>query len=284
MFEDTRPFDEMGREAQQTIKDPNLFRRFKAMLAGWLAAPMMALFTRDQGEAVAGAARNVMLIIAAAGGIALRGRQEFGVIDAALCTGLVGFMLMRQTLQSLLVWERERKGLFVYSKSPGRLPGWMRPFGGPRPSYAKSFATLSLLPLASGLALAEKFPLTGLFLAGVGVTGMVSAFLLWSVMRDTILERRDAMLVNEILEQISAEGTSAAAASPTLRGVTEDATEGRDNRTLAALYGSQPRRIRSGRPATRPETPPQARPEQAGEQTTAPSYSQPHHETATLKK
>jgi hypothetical protein len=284
MFEDTRPFDEMGREAQQTIKDPNLFRRFKAMLAGLLAAPMMSLFTRDQGEAAAGAARNVMLIIAAALGIALRGRQEFGILDTTFVFGLAGFMLMRQTLQSLLVWERERKGLFVYSKSPGRLPGWMRYFGGPRPSYAKSFATLSLLPLASGLALAEKFPLTGLFLAGVGVTGMVAAFLYWSVMRDTILERRDAMLVNEILEQISAEGTAAAAAaSPTLRGVTEDATEGRDNLTVASLYGGTPRRIRSGQAATRPEAPtPQARPEQAGEQ--APSYSQPHHETANLRK
>jgi hypothetical protein len=68
--------------------------------------------------------------------------------------------------------------------------------------------------------------------------------------------------------------------------VTEDATEGRDNLAVAALYGSTPRRIRSGRPATRPETPTaQARPEQAGEQATAsePSYSQPHHETNLRK-
>jgi hypothetical protein len=283
MFEDTRPFDEMGQEALQTIKDPNRFRKFKQILAGLLAAPMMSLFTRDQGEAAAGGARFVMFIIATALVISLQGREDVGILDVALCTGLVGFMLIRQTLQSLLVWERERKGLFVYSASPGRLPGWMRYFGGPRPSYPKSFATLALLPLAIGLALAVKFPLTGLFLAGVGVTGMVAAYLLWSVMRDTILERRDAMLINEIMEEVSAEGTAAAAAaSPTLPGVTEDATEGRDNLTVASLYGGTPRRIRSGQAATRPERPtPQARPEQAGEQ--APSYSQPHHETNLRK-
>lgn len=286
---DTRFIDKPIAEMEQTLKNEGLLAKFKNWLAGLLGAPIIAMFYRDQGEKAAGQGfKGVLILGLISGAFVFQGDEittRFGILDYTISGALISFMILRQIVQNGLVWERERRGLFVYSGSPGRPPRWAAWAAGPRPTWIKLFAMVSLVPIVIGTAILPTFPGTAYLLIGCGVAGLLASLLNYSVARDRILERRDAVLMHAILESENVQNTTAASDSPTLPGVNETAATGRgENYLAAALYDGRPRQIKTGQAATRPEAPGRTERPEEPDNSAAPTFSQPQPETANIRK